>query len=395
MNIKTAFRLPVIFLIIAGLIGLLLRVSFFSFPFESFHYRFWVHAHSHVMLLGWLFNSAFLMVLYYLYGEQLPPILIRIFWLLQLSIVGMLFTFPVQGYAAGSIFFSTLHILVSYYFIWFVWPDLPLLHPVTSLLLKWSLLFLGISTIGPFALGAGMANGLEQSVFYSLSIYYYLHFQYNGWLMFAFLFVFFSWGIHRGHRINQSQAIRAIRILVIACFLTFSLSALWIKPGVWLNMLGFFSAVLQIISFFVLAGCFPWREVAPEGRFMRFVSGVLVMAFALKLLLQLFSSLPPAVEMTQIKNIVIAYLHLVFLGVFTVFIFWWLWQTKILAITSLSKSVFFLFMIGFAGTEFVLAFSQWMDLPWRNEIIFSFSFLLLLSFVLIGTCIFTEKNQTI
>ena len=92
-----------------------------DFP-EWFNYRFVQHAHSHVALLGWLFTILVLAIIFYF--KLSFSKYIKLLWSLQAMVIGMLFTFPIMGYAPLSIIFSTGHILISYVLGFYLWKEL-------------------------------------------------------------------------------------------------------------------------------------------------------------------------------------------------------------------------------------------------------------------------------
>ena len=109
-------RLPLLFLFLASLIGMFLRWQFLA-PTPGVNYTYFLHAHSHTMFLGWTFNA-----LYIAYGLAFIPSDAHrtfkiIFLLLQLLVVAMMFSFPLQGYGLYSIIFSTLHTVLAIAFI--------------------------------------------------------------------------------------------------------------------------------------------------------------------------------------------------------------------------------------------------------------------------------------
>ena len=106
--------------LIAALMGLVLRYAFIGEL--NFNYRFLTHAHSHVAMLGWVYLMIYVLFVHYFVPEK-KPVFTRLFWLTQLAVVGMMLSFPLQGYAAISILFSTLHIFCSYYQ-WLTWHHL-------------------------------------------------------------------------------------------------------------------------------------------------------------------------------------------------------------------------------------------------------------------------------
>ena len=122
---KLWFNIALFNFFIAACIGVLLRYSFIT-PSSWFKFPYWLHAHSHVASLGWVYLALFALLIYAFLPEktQKKPIYKRLFIFIQVSVVGMLITFPIQGYAAWSIVFSSLHILLSYAFIWRFWKDL-------------------------------------------------------------------------------------------------------------------------------------------------------------------------------------------------------------------------------------------------------------------------------
>src|SRR5690554_7948478 len=90
---------------------------------------------------------------------------------------GMLIFFIYQGYAAISITFSTLSIIVSYIFAYSFYKDSK--HLKSEAALKWfqgSLFFYVIFFLGIFFFGYSMTAPKINFDFYFLFIYFYLHF---------------------------------------------------------------------------------------------------------------------------------------------------------------------------------------------------------------------------
>src|SRR5699024_12019900 len=111
---------PLANFLIAALLGLFMRytsISDIGFPFT---YRYITHAHSHVAMLGWVYLALFILIVHHFSSGRQTKYR-RLFWLTQVSAIGMLCSFPFQGYGAVSITFSSLHVLASYSFIYFLW----------------------------------------------------------------------------------------------------------------------------------------------------------------------------------------------------------------------------------------------------------------------------------
>jgi hypothetical protein len=111
--VKKLFKLPLVFLFIASCIGLFLRYQVIS-PIDGVVYSYVLHAHSHVMFLGWVFNV--LIIAFTTEFAEVRGFKI-LFWFLQFCVLGMLISFPLQGYGVFSITFSTLHTFAALVFI--------------------------------------------------------------------------------------------------------------------------------------------------------------------------------------------------------------------------------------------------------------------------------------
>jgi len=201
---------------VAALMGLALRYTYIS-PI-SINYRFLTHAHSHVAMLGWVYLMLYTLYFHYFVPNK-KPVYISLFWITQVSVIGMMISFPIQGYAAISITFSTLHIFCSYYFFRLIWKNLKTDSKVSKLLLKTSLLFMLTSTIGVWCLGPAVGLLGQASAFYQIAIQFFLHFQFNGWFLVAVLAILF----HK-LQIKDSKEFRLFFKLLIASILfTFAL----------------------------------------------------------------------------------------------------------------------------------------------------------------------------
>jgi hypothetical protein len=114
--------------IILAAAGVLLRYKIL-FPLPFVEQKHLLHGHSHFAFAGWVSLSLYLLTIYLLQpGEAL---LKKMEWLLvaqQMASYGMLFTFPVTGYATASISFSTMSILISWAYAWLVIQELTERH---------------------------------------------------------------------------------------------------------------------------------------------------------------------------------------------------------------------------------------------------------------------------
>ncbi|GAB3255617.1 hypothetical protein GCM10027347_16870 [Larkinella harenae] len=331
------WRMALVWLVLAGAIGMGLRMLVL-WPVEAFNYMNWLHAHSHVVLLGWAFNA----LLTAIWSEFVAPEEARTYrhwWLaLQLSVAGMLALFPIQGYAAGSILFSTLHVWLTYGIGIKLWRHLRPDQTFSATLLRFGVGFLFLSTLGPYAVGILKAKGLAHSNAYNLALYFYLHFLYNGWFVFGILALLMR-QLERW-KVVLPDPIRRYGLVawVISCGSSYSLSALWTDPPELVWALGAFSAILQLGTGGWLAG-WLWQRRATFRQHLQPWTFTLYrlawLAFILKLLLQTASALPWAAQWAyEQRSLVIAYLHLVFIGVISFFLFGKAIQDKHLTVSD-------------------------------------------------------------
>ena len=209
--------------LIAAFLGLLLRYSFIDSV--DFNYRYIIHAHSHIAMLGWVYLMLYTLIIHYFIPDK-KPIYNRLFWITEFTVIGMMLSFPFQGYGAISISFSTLHIFCSYYFVYLIWKNQHISNLPTRILLKASLLFMFLSIVGIWCLGPVIAVLGKSSAFYEIAIQFFLHFQFNGWFLIAVIALFF-------HiiQLKDSKSFRLFfTLLIVSTFLTLALPIHWYAP---------------------------------------------------------------------------------------------------------------------------------------------------------------------
>ena len=384
MILKNHINLALGYFIIAALLGVLLR-SFHSIEIPV-TYKFIVHTHSHIALLGWVYMGL-TTLLYKLFLERKEVALKyrRIFWFTQFTIVGMLLSFPFQGYALFSIIFSTLFLFASHWFAGFFMKHVPALYEKTNSYkcVKFALWYMVLSSLGPWTLGAIMNTLGAESIWYRLSIYFYLHFQYNGWMILGLLGVFIYVLERNDIEIPKVTFNRFFWWINLGIVLSFFLSTLWTKPHVFLNVMGGLGAILQIMAFgiLVLLGIRNkeklFQILTPLQKNMLFTVAVLV---GIKILLQLLTAFPYFANLAaSITDFTIGYLHWTFLGVVTIGLLLFLDYFKLL---QLSRRAYYLYLFGFLLTE-TLIFTKGI-IAWQRLSLFNgyFEALAISSFLL-------------
>ncbi|PSJ77132.1 hypothetical protein C7N43_10365 [Sphingobacteriales bacterium UPWRP_1] len=364
---------------VAACVGLLLRISLlYNLPF-TFNYKFVLHAHSHVMFMGWLFNLLFITLVSAFVNPVAAPRYVALFYVFQVSVGGMLLSFPAQGYAAVSIAFSTLHVFADYYFAFRFFKDTANANNSSNLALLFArraVVFMAISSIGPYGLGYALANGLQNSPFYQLCIYFYLHFQYNGWLIFGIIALVLHHLAQKGVILPALRLQWFLRLMVFSCVVSFSLSALFAHPPLWVYVAGFVSGSLQVLAILLVVPDL-WQNrsrFGTSGSITQLFFGLSGLSFLLKTALQLASAFAPVADFAYAhRNFIIAYLHLVFLGVGTFFFLAYIAQSGMLLYKRpITKCAVLLLLCGFVITQTLLILQLSFTATWAMALATAF-----------------------
>jgi len=337
--------------------GLLLRWMYVA-PIKGINYQFLMHGHSHVAMLGWVYLMLYGLIVHLFVPKknQQKPIYNRLFWITEVAVIGMMIDFPVQGYAFMSILFSTLHIFCSYFFCYLIWKDTNQTAFPDRKMLRTALVFLIVSTFGVWCLGPAVGMLGKASAFYQIAIQFFLHFQFNGWFLFAVLALFLK---NTKINIDQKKFSLFYTLFVIGTVLTLSLPVSWyLKNSVfyWINGAGVviqFISVLLFITFIkpqfqtFYQKCTPIEKMIYQFTFF---------SLALKISLQLVVLVPELAQLShQIRNFVIGYIHLTMLGIITGFLFGLAFQNNFLnSKSTIQKWGVMLFLLGFVATELLL-----------------------------------------
>lgn len=329
------------------------------------------------MFLGWIGNFIILayLVNYSLWQKRKFRVL---FYIIQCLLVAMLVSFPIQGYGVFSILFSVLHTFTCWVFTILYMKELKQIKPTTSTWYsKVSLFLFAIASLGPFTLGPLMMNGLGHSQWYYLAIYYYLHFQYNGFFIFGVFSIWFHLIESRTIVFSDTKAKTSGKLLFVSLFPTYLLSTLWAEPGIVYNWIGFAGALIQLITFIYLALLIYKVKFQPSSILFK----LSLMCLAVKLILQILSAHPLIAQLAlEVRPFVIAYLHLVVIGAISFSLIAWAIEQHIIVLQS--PFALYLIIIGFVASELVMIL---MGIPSAQDRTHLYSILLfLLSFSLLG-----------
>jgi len=186
---------------------------------------------------------------------------------------------------------------------------------------------------------------------YDMAIYFYLHFQYNGWFTLAIFGLMFQFMMDLGITIDFVKGRAVYRLLVYATILTLALSAIGFQESLFVRIVGLVGAFLQLMAGFLFLQIIFIKDQL--GRFIKnklatWLFGIALFSLLLKMMMQLLSGLPVISDFVYLsRDAIIMYLHLSFLGFASCFIFGLLLvKNHLFTINRISRVGFVLFSIG-------------------------------------------------
>lgn len=312
-------------LFLVAFLGSLMRYKI-GFEFPHFNQKYIQHAHSHFAFAGWITQSLYVLLVNHLSTNRsdfyYPPFR-RVLLANLLCAYGMLISFFLQGYSFLSITFSTLSIVLACVFAFLFFRELKRqgIHNSYSHWFKSALWFNIISSIGTFYLAYIMISRNFNENWYLAAVYFYLHFQYNGFFLFSCMGLAVN-------GLNKHYPHYTIKPILYKLFLwtaipAYFLSVLWAKLPSWLYVIVVVAAIVQLIPWFILLKELKQLKLFKnlKDKLVYSIFLFVILAYTTKLFLQLGSTVPIISKLAfGFRPVVIAYLHLVLLAVISVFL---------------------------------------------------------------------------
>jgi len=375
-----------ILFLIASFYGLIIRWSF-TFPTEVISYKNILQAHSHVAFLGWgyiaslvLINNLFIkdkQVLLKFYNVTTKIIIVVIFL--------MLISFPLVGYRFFSIVLLSAFGIVSYIISFQLLKNIKE-KSISAKLIRFGIYYYLLSSLATWFLAFVIVTQ-GKSVLYYNTIYFYLHFLYNGYFVFVLFGLLFKLFENQNISICTKHQNQFFIFLNIACIPAYTLSILWSNVSIVFNFIGFLASILQLISLIYLIKILRKIIIHLNWTYTsKLLLKIAVISYIIKICIQIISAFPYIVTQSlALKHyFIIGYLHLFTLGFMTSMLFLLLIQIKKLEIQSgVSKIGTFTFLIGIIGTEFLLFYQGFLFLLKFNAIKFYNFEMLFFSFLLV------------
>ncbi|MEP7263493.1 MAG: hypothetical protein ABI772_03300 [Bacteroidota bacterium] len=360
-NNKFWIIISLINLSIVALLGMVLRSKFLFSVLPFIEYRNVLSAHSHFAFAGWVTLSLAVLLI-----NMLPEVKRNnnkyqvILAGLEITAVGMLLSFPLQGYGPVSIFFSTAFIFFTYFFSGVFISDIIKTDKATAIkiLSTGALICLVLSSAGPFTLAYMLASQSGDAVLYRDSLYGYLHFQYNGFFTLSVFAVFFDQVYQRlNHSASRSILQFSVSVLLSIVPALF-LSLTWHSDNLFIKFASSVGCLFVLITiiYFLKVMIELKRTVKFANVFTRNLWMLAMISFAIKSLLQMGTIVPDiANAVFGFRPVIIGFLHLVFLGFVTFYILSYWMEKKYFALENkFVKSSLVLFTAAIAANEIVL-----------------------------------------
>lgn len=322
-----------------------------------------MHGHSHFAFVGWIAMALMILMVRYLIRNNLPTNYKKYNWILTAELLvsyAMFVSFIIEGYAFWSILFSTATIFISYFFIFFYWRDLNKIRNTgfSILWLKATLVLWAFSSLGAFMLAYLMAHHIMIQDLYFSAVYFFMHFQYNGWFLFACFGIFFSYMHRLGVDHISSLSKWLFIIMAVTVVPTYFLSILWLRLPLALVWIADISGVLQLFVLYYFIKILFLVQRSKNIQFSwstKWLWRLSSISFFLKITLQMLSTIPYLSHYAfGFRPIVIGYLHLSFVGIISLFILGYINEFIHRFRGHVSGVGAIIFVIGFIVQEVVL-----------------------------------------
>ena len=381
--------------ILSALYGLLLRWNF-AFPTKFIPYQNLLQSHSHVAFLGW----GYLLVIgaithYFVSDNKLGKVYKATLTILLVVIPLMLISFPLGGYKVFSIVLLAVFGLTSYVLSFRILKDLQG-NNTSAKLIRYGIYYYLLSSLATWFLAFVIATQGKTDLYYN-TVYFYLHFLYNGFFVFALFGLLFKIFENQQIVISEKLQKRFFYYLNIACVPAYALSVLWSTDFSWYYIIGFVASVLQFISLVFLIKIMRQAFLQINWHFIsKLLLKFALFSYSLKIISQILSSFPYFVEKSLALKpfFIIGYLHLFTLGFLSVLLFLILDQMKKLNLHKpISKVGIILFLSGIFITESLLFLQGFLFLFQLNAIKNYSLILLIFSFLLVVGLLVVFGNQ--
>ncbi len=346
------FNIALFFFLISAFYGWLMRLQHVvDIPY--FEYAHFIQAHSHVTFLGWGFLGVSSLIRNLFLPQSLENSTYKLlFYLMVGSLFGLLISFPLQGYHFFSILFLSVFLLTSYVYLAKIYIELRSIKALSSRFVKTGIFYYYVSSLAIWMV-AFVTLHYGKNDLYHNTIYFYLHFLYNGFFVLVLFGLLIRYFEKQEKPIDSRYVTKFYQFTNWAVIPAYALSLLWSTMPSYVVGIGFVAVGLQLISVYYLVKMIKSMQWVYENRLIKILAQTVFVSYVLKISLQFLSAFPQVtVVAVQYKSyFVIGYIHLFTLGFMSLFIF-------LLAYfqvgARLSKTGISLLLLGIIISEFLL-----------------------------------------
>lgn len=384
--------------ILSALYGLLLRWNF-AFPTKFVDYQRFLQSHSHVAFLGWGYLVTIGSILNYFIKPTSKQLKVysNLLLVIVVTITLMLISFPLSGYKTFSIVLLSVFGITSYVLSYSLLKDIKG-NSIAVKLIKYGIYYYLLSSLATWFLAGVIVTQGKTDLYYN-TVYFYLHFLYNGYFAFVLFGLLFK--IFEKQNISISRKLKKnfFLYLNIACIPAYALSILWSDVSAVFYLIGFVASILQLISLFFLIKIL--RQAVKQlnwSSLSKFLLKFALLAYGLKISIQISSAFPFIVEKSlALKHFfIIGYLHLFTLAFMSVLLLLILGKFKIVEFKSIqSKIGIITFLTGVFVTETLLFLQGFLFLNGLKPIEYYNLVLLVFSAVMVIGLLIIFINQFI
>jgi len=227
---------------------------------------------------------------------------------------------------------------------------------------------------------------------YLAAVYFFLHFQYNGWFSFGVLGLLSEKLSDNG--VPRKKLLAIFRLFAAACIPAYFLSALWLPIPSAVYLIVVASAILQAIGW----GWTVLLITKHRDQLRNSIKGLSynifllsVIAFSIKFMLQLGSTIPALSTLAfGFRPIVIGYLHLVLLGCISLFLIGYAIHTGAIETDAWRKTGTYVFISGIVMNELALLIQgvtamSYVSVPYINEVLLGIAFIMFAGLMIFNT----------
>ena len=185
-TVKYIYIYALALFLLSAIVGVLMRWNF-VYPSSFINYKNFLQGHSHVAFLGWGYLAVIgsILIVFIPKNKQLHKIYRITLLTIIISVFLMLFSFSLFGYKIFSIVLLSVFGISSYILSFRVLKDLKGTN-TSSDLIRYGIYYYLLSSLATWFLVFVIIKFGKTALYYN-TVYFYLHFLYNGFFVFSLL----------------------------------------------------------------------------------------------------------------------------------------------------------------------------------------------------------------